>query len=118
MKFINLNFLIFIIYLISSSFSYSIEPPKFKNLIIHKEKIKIENIEFFNSESKKVSLKDYNSGIVIINFWATWCAPCRKEMPSLNKLKLNNKFKDVQIIPINIGGETLEKSREFFKNLI
>ena len=45
MKFINLNYLVILIYLISSSFSYSIDRPDIKNLIIHKDKKKIENIE-------------------------------------------------------------------------
>ena len=54
---------------------------------------------------------------MIINFWATWCAPCRKEMPSLDKLKLLNEFSNVDIIPINIGGDTKEKSIKFFQDV-
>ena len=117
MNFKNLNLLVVIIYLISFSFAYSIDTPDNKNLIIHKEKKKIENIEFFNSKKEKVSLFDYKSNIIIVNFWATWCAPCREEMPSLNKLKSNNIFKDIEIIPINIGNERFENSKNFFKNL-
>jgi len=115
MKYKNLNYLVFFIYLISSSGSYSIERPDIKNLIIHKEKKKIEKVEFFNSKNKKISLNDYKSNIVIINFWATWCAPCKEEMPHLNKLKY--KFKDIEIIPINIADEELKKSKIFFKEL-
>ena len=117
MKFKNLNYLVIIIYLISSSFSYSIEPPDIKNLIIYKHKKKIENLEFFNSEGQKTSIKDYLKNTIMINFWATWCAPCRKEMPSLDKLKSLNKFKNLEIIPINIGGDTNENSKKFFKDL-
>ena len=95
MKYKNLNYLVFFIYLISSSGSYSIERPDVKNLIIHKEKKKIEKVEFFNSKNKKISLNDYKSNVVIINFWATWCAPCKKEMPSLDKLYQNSNFKNV-----------------------
>ena len=54
---------------------------------------------------------------MIINFWAKWCAPCRKEMPSLDKLKLLNEFSNVDIIPINIGGDTKEKSIKFFQDV-
>jgi len=115
MKYKKLNYLVFFIYLISSSGSYSIERPDIKNLIIHKEKKKIEKVEFFNSKNKKISLNDYKSNIVIINFWATWCAPCKEEMPHLNKLKY--KFKDIEIIPINIADEELKKSKIFFKEL-
>lgn len=89
MKIIFFNYLIIIIYLISSSVSYSIERPEIKNLIVHKDKKKIENIEFIKSDGQKVSLNDYISNPLIINFWATWCAPCKKEMPSLEKLAQN-----------------------------
>ena len=117
MKYKKLNYLVFFIYLISSSGSYSIERPDIKNLIIHNEKKKIEKAEFFNSKNKKVNLNDYKSNIVIINFWATWCAPCKEEMPHLNQLKSKYKFKDIEIIPINIADEELKKSKEFFEEL-
>ena len=58
-----------------------------------------------------------NSKLVIINFWATWCAPCKEEMPHLNRLKSKDEFKDVEIIPINIADEEYRKSKEFFEDL-
>ena len=115
MKIIFFNYLIIIFYLISSSVSYSIERPEIKNLIVHKDKKKIENIEFIKSEGQKVSLNNYKSNPLIINFWATWCAPCKKEMPSLDKLKTLDDFKNINIIPINIGGGSYKKSKEFFE---
>ena len=114
MKTIFFNNLIIIFYLISSSVSYSIERPEIKNLIIHKDKKKIGNIEFIKSEAQKVSLNNFKLNPLIINFWATWCAPCKKEMPSLDKLKELNDFKNFNIIPINIGGDSYEKSKKFF----
>ena len=117
MKFINLKYIVIIIYLISSSFSYSIEPPDIKNLIIYKDKKKIENVEFFNFNGQKISINNYIGNTVMINFWATWCAPCRKEMPYLDKIKSLDEFKELYIIPINIGGETNEKSKNFFEEL-
>ena len=68
MKFINLNYLVIIIYLISSSFSYSIDRPDIKNLIIHKSKKKIENLEFLNSEGQKTSIINYSRNPIIMNF--------------------------------------------------
>ncbi len=117
MKYKKLNYLVFFIYLISSSGSYSIERPDINNLIIHKEKKKIGKVEFFNSKNKNISLDIYKQNLVIINFWATWCAPCKEEMPHLDQLVLKSKFKDIKIIPINIADEKLDKSREFFREL-
>ena len=117
MKFKNLNYLVIITYLISSSFAYSIDLPDIKYIIIHKEKKKINYVKFFNSKSKQVSLNDFNSNLVIINFWATWRAPCKEEMPHLNRLKSKHEFKNIEIIPINIADEELRKSKEFFEDL-
>tara|TARA_B100001996_G_C18487566_1_gene526277 strand:+ start:40 stop:570 length:531 start_codon:yes stop_codon:yes gene_type:complete len=117
MKLKNLYYLVIIVYLIPSNFAYSIDPPNIKNLILHKDKIKIENVEFINSKKQKVSLNSYNSNLVIINFWATWCAPCREEMPSLDKLKLINITKNIEILPINIAEESYEKSKAFFEDI-
>jgi len=117
MKYKNLNYLVFFIYLISSSSSYSIERPDIKNLIIHDKKKKIEKVEFFNSKKKIVSLNDYKSNLVIVNFWATWCAPCKEEMPHLNKLKSKSDFQEIEIVPINIADEELTKTKEFFEEL-
>jgi len=117
MKIIFFNYVIIIFYLISSGVSYSIERPEIKNLIVHKDKKKIENIEFIKSEGQKVSLNNYKSNPIIINFWATWCAPCIEEMPSLNELQVNPAFNNLQILPINVGRDSVKKSENFYKKL-
>ena len=117
MKYKKLNYLVFFIYLISSSGSYSIERPDINNLLIHEQKKTIGKIEFFNSKKNKESLDNYRQNLIIINFWATWCAPCKEEMPHLDKLVSKHKFKEIKVIPINIADEKLEKSIEFFEKL-
>ena len=117
MKIIFLNYLIIIFYLISSSVSYSIERPEIKNLIVHKDKKKIENIEFIKSEGQKVSLNNYKSNPIIINFWATWCAPCKKEMPSLDSLYQDSKFKNLEVFAVNMEQPNKLKTKNFFSDL-
>ena len=56
----------------------------------------------------------YKEDILIINFWATWCAPCKKEMPSLNSLAQNMKYEDIQIITIASGRNSKEAIDGFF----
>ncbi len=56
----------------------------------------------------------YDEDILIINFWATWCAPCKKEMPSLNSLAQNMKYEDIKIITIASGRNSKEAIDGFF----
>ncbi|MDC3004255.1 TlpA family protein disulfide reductase, partial [Candidatus Pelagibacter sp.] len=64
------------------------------------------------------NLKEFKSELIILNFWATWCAPCREEMPSLNNLQKLKGEKKIMIIPINIGGENISTSKKFFDDLL
>tara|TARA_B100000965_G_scaffold169952_1_gene141745 strand:+ start:212 stop:742 length:531 start_codon:yes stop_codon:yes gene_type:complete len=117
MKLLTLKYILIFIYLISSSSSYAIQQPNLKNLIIHKDPKKLENINFKNINNEIINLKRFKNSLIIINFWATWCAPCIEEMPSLNRLQANTTFNNLKIIPINVGRENIEKSKNFYKKL-
>jgi thiol-disulfide isomerase/thioredoxin len=117
MKLLTLKFILIIIYLISSSSSYAIQQPNLKNLVIHKDPKKLEKINFININNEKINLNKFENSLIIINFWATWCVPCIEEMPSLNRLQANTVFNNLQIIPINVGRDNAEKSKNFFKKL-
>ena len=117
MKLLTLKFILIFIYLISSSSSYAIQQPNLKNLVIHKEPKKLEKINFVNINNETINLNRFENSLIIINFWATWCAPCIEEMPSLNSLQVNTTFNNLQIIPINVGRDNVEKSKSFYKKL-
>ena len=117
MKLLTLKFILIFIYLISSSSSYAIQQPNLKNLIVHKDPKKLEKINFININNETIDLKKFENSLVIINFWATWCAPCIEEMPSLNRLQANKDFNNLKIIPINVGRDNIEKSKSFYKKL-
>ena len=117
MKLLTLKFILIFIYLIPSSSSYAIQQPNLKNLIVHKDPKKLEKINFINIKNETIDLKKFENSLVIINFWATWCAPCIEEMPSLNRLQANKDFNNLKIIPINVGRDNIEKSKSFYKKL-
>ena len=55
--------------------------------------------------------------MILLNFWATWCAPCKEEMPSLDNLQSKKNLNNLKIFPINIGKDNLKKTLEFFEDL-
>ena len=117
MKLLTHKFLLVIFYLLSTVISYSTEQPNFKNLIVYNEAKKLKNIEFKNNFNEIIRLNDYRGKLVILNFWATWCAPCKEEMPHLDTLQSIDKLENLKIFPINVGKEKNEKAEKFFLEL-
>ena len=110
-----MRFLILFILLISNVLAN--EAPNIKNLIINNELKTYDNITFLDSNEKIIKLTDYKGNLVLLNFWSTWCLPCKKEMPSLDDLKTSPELNNIEIFPINIGKENLEKTNKFFLDL-
>ena len=110
-----MRFLIIFIFLLSNS--YANELVDIKNLVINKELKKYDNLTFLDVKNKQISLNDYQGSLIILNFWATWCAPCKEEMPSLDLLQKNKNLDNLIIFPINVGQENIEKASNFFKDL-
>tara|TARA_B100001057_G_scaffold320255_1_gene320523 strand:- start:244 stop:753 length:510 start_codon:yes stop_codon:yes gene_type:complete len=110
-----MRFLIIFIFFVTTTLANS--ETNIKNLVINKELKKINNLTFLDAQSNKVSLDNYRGKLILINFWATWCAPCKEEMPSLDLLQNNKKLKSLQIFPINVGQDKIEKAEKFFEDL-
>ena len=70
------------------------------NLTILKESISINKLIFKDVNLKDVDLTKNKGNIMIINFWATWCAPCRKEMASLDEFSKN--YPEILVFPLNM----------------
>lgn len=74
---------------------------------------KLPNFSFVTEQGEKSSLSDYNGKVVFVNFWASWCRPCRDEMPAMNKLFNSvGQREDVAFVLLQIN-EPIEKSRKY-----
>ena len=110
-----MRFLTKFIFLMLSSFS--LEASEIKNLIIYEEPKKYDNLSFLDDKNNELKLNSFKGNIILLNFWATWCAPCKEEMPSLDLLEENKELNNLKIFPINVGKDNLNKASSFFSNL-
>ena len=78
---------------------------------------KYEGLTFFDAQNKEINLKDFKGSLILLNFWATWCAPCKEEMPSLDKLQKNKDLENLKIFPVNVGQDSIENASIFFEDL-
>ena len=117
MRLLSLKLFLFFIYLLFTSNTSADQKPDIKNLKIHKDPKQVSNIVFKDYKDLAVSLEDFKDSLVLINFWATWCAPCKEEMPSLDILQSNKKINNLIILPINVGKENVNKAKKFFEDL-
>ena len=74
-------------------------------------------LELNDIEGRALRLSDYKGKIVLLNFWATWCAPCRAEMPDLVKWQREYKGKGLQVIGVTYPPEESAEVREFIKSI-
>ena len=102
---------------IFSSIAQTNEDVPLNKIAINEIPKSISPIIFEDFLGNKISLKEYRGKLVIINFWATWCAPCKKEMPSLDRLYQSSDFKNLEVFAVNMEEPNKEKTKKFFENL-
>lgn len=90
--------------------------PSLSNSLFQKIDIKLKKNIILNDENNieknLINILDFNSNYVV-NFWATWCIPCKKELPDLNKMKIENK--DLKVIIISIDKKPIKDQLNFLK---
>ncbi len=102
-KFLLVILLIFPFPSLSNSLFQKIDLKFNKNIILN---------DVNNIEKKLINILDFNSKYVV-NFWATWCIPCKKELPDLKKMKIDNK--DLKVIVISIDKKSIKDQLNFLK---
>ena len=86
-----------------------------KNIILYDSPKSIDNINLKNSNLQNIDLSENKGKIMILNFWATWCAPCKKEMPSLSRLA--DQMPEITIFAINMEKPNPSRAKNFLSDL-
>ena len=84
-----------------------------KNVVIYEKPKAIKELKFKDLNLQDVDLTEKKGNIMILNFWATWCMPCRREMPSLEKL--THLHPEIKVYAINMEKPNRLKAQDFFK---
>jgi thiol-disulfide isomerase/thioredoxin len=84
-------------------------------LLIRPKPLDLPAFSFAGADGKLKSLADFRGKIVLLNIWATWCVPCREEMPALDRLEIKLGGKDFAVVAINIDKGGPEKAASFLE---
>jgi thiol-disulfide isomerase/thioredoxin len=77
--------------------------------------LRLPDLTFEDADGKPRKLSEWRGHTVLVNLWATWCVPCRKEMPALDRLQTKLGGKDFEVVAINIDTRDPEKPKNFLK---
>ena len=88
-----------------------------KNFILHEVPKPIASIAFEDDQGRPRSLAEFRGKIVLLNIWATWCGPCRREMPSLDRLQGLLGGADFEVVALSIDRAGLDPVRKFYTDV-
>ena len=74
-------------------------------------------LKFVDGEGREMALEAFEGQIVLLNIWATWCVPCREEMPALDRLQAKLGGPDFRVVPLSIDREGLSTVKTFYQEL-
>ena len=117
LKTIKFLFFFYLFFNVFSSISQTNEDVPLNNIVEFESPKPISSLIFEDFLGNEVNLNNYHGKLIIINFWATWCAPCREEMPSLDALYQDNNFKNLIAFAVNMEQPNTIKTKKFFTDL-
>lgn len=102
--------------LIAASLSIAAAQEPGRNFIIHEAPKTVASIQFDDAEGRSRSLNDFRGKIMLLNIWATWCSPCRKEMPTLDRLQASLGGDDFEVVALSID-RRMDAVRKFYAEI-
>ena len=78
--------------------------------------LQLPDLAFEDADGKPKKLSDWRGRTVLVNLWATWCVPCRKEMPALDSLQTKLGGTDFEVVAVNIDTRDPDKPKNFLKD--
>jgi len=84
--------------------------------VLKKPAVELPDIRFLDGEGQEVSLSSFAGKVVLLNLWATWCAPCREEMPALDRLQKQLGSGQFQVVALAVDKAGLDGARKFLKD--
>ena len=100
-----MRFLIIFIFLITNVLAE--ELPGIKNMVIHKAPKTYDNVIFLDKKDQKININEYRGNLLVLNFWATWCGPCRMVGPIIEEISNDYDGKAV------VGKVDVDNNQEF-----
>ena len=88
-----------------------------RKLVVHSKPNAVPNVPFVAEGRGDVMLSDFEGKVVLVNFWATWCAPCRKEMPMLSELQADLYGPQFEVLTIATGRNPEPAMKAFFREI-
>jgi len=88
-----------------------------RKLVFHSEPKEVSDATFLNEAEADMTLADLNGKYILLNFWATWCAPCREEMPGLNTLQNELGSDTFEVVTIATGRNPVPAINRFFDEI-
>jgi thiol-disulfide isomerase/thioredoxin len=88
-----------------------------RKLNIHSEPVAAAGTAFTGEDGSEMTLADYGGKVVVLNFWATWCAPCREEMPTLSALQAAMGGEDFEVVTVATGRNDPVAMEQFFAEI-
>jgi len=84
---------------------------------VAKQPLRVPDLAFADASGKPTTLADFRGRTVLLNLWATWCVPCRKEMPTLDAVQAKLGGPDFAVVAVNIDTRDTEKPKQFWREI-